>query len=88
MPVAVAGDVAAVSDTDWPTMDGFAEEVNATPVGAATTTWVTVLEELPAYVESPPYWAINNVVPAGSVPSDSCAWPLIRVAVLTILPFL
>ena len=54
IPVPVAGDTVAVKVTDWPTVDGFKDEVNVVVLAALFTVWVRTAELLAVVLVSPP----------------------------------
>jgi hypothetical protein len=54
VPVASEGVTVAVSVTDKPYVDGFAEEVSVTVVFALLTVWVSTDDVLPLSLASPP----------------------------------
>ncbi len=54
VPVAVEGVTVAVSVIDWPTVEGLGEETSAVEVAIGLTTWLRMLDVLPASLPSPP----------------------------------
>jgi hypothetical protein len=65
LPVALAGVTVAVRLTVWPTAAGFGEEVRTVVVPADDViTSVTATDVLAPFVESPPYTAVSEWLPA------------------------
>jgi hypothetical protein len=70
-----SGVTLAVKVTDCPTFDGFGDEAKAVVVVALFTTWVIAFDVLLAKFESPPYIAVIEFVPTGSVEVVKLAEP-------------
>jgi len=65
----------AVNVTDWPTVEGLAEEATVVEVLAWFTTWVTVFEVLVPKFESPPYTALMECEATESAEVANVATP-------------
>jgi hypothetical protein len=61
-----SGATLAVNVTDCPTFEGFSDETKVVVVVAFFTTCFNAFDLLPAKLESPPYTAVTDVVPAFS----------------------
>ena len=88
MPVAVAGDTVAVSQSGRPAIDGLADVVSVRLEGvvAGVTICGTAAELLLPCVASPAYVAVSECCPAANVAIDTCASPPARLAVPTGTP--
>jgi hypothetical protein len=83
VPVTPVGSV-AVKVTDWPGVEGFAEETRVTTGVALATVWVSVpVAEL--LFPSPLYVAVMGSLPAGSEDVVAVATPPVRVDVANVV---
>ena len=80
VPVPVAGDSVALKVTDWPTADGFKDDVKVVDDASLFTVWVRTAEVLPAVLASPLYTAVMECAPTANVDTASDAEPLATVA--------
>jgi hypothetical protein len=79
----------AVNVTDWPTVDGFSEEVKAVFVAAFPTTWEIAGDVLVALLASPLYTTVIVCVPTVRVETLRVAAPPLNVCVPNVAaPFL
>jgi len=84
-----SGATLAVMVTDCPEFEGFCDEVNAVVVVAFLTTWRTVFDVLLVRFESPPYTAVIELLPTGSVEVVRLAEPPLNVTVSsTVVPLI
>ena len=79
VPVTPAGSV-AVKVTDWPGLEGFAEETRVTTGVVLATTWVSVPVAV-LLLASPLYVAVMGSLPAGSEDVVAAATPPVSVDV-------
>jgi hypothetical protein len=80
VPVAEEGVTAAVKVTDWPSVDGFWEEVR-TVLLTWRTVWTSVGDVLPESLASPPYTAVMLWLPTDRLGVMSTAFPAFRALV-------
>src|SRR5215472_15674173 len=78
VPVAVAGDTAAVNVTARPLSDGFREDAKLTLVTSLRTVTDTAPDVLASVAPSPPYTAVNVWIPAARLAATSMAEPPLR----------
>jgi hypothetical protein len=75
----------AVNVTDWPTVEGFTEEVSAVVLAFVLTTCVTTVDVLVAKFESPEYFAVIECDPTASVDVANVATPELSVPVPSVV---
>jgi hypothetical protein len=77
VPIPPVGVTVAVKVTDWPRVDGFADDATDAVVDDWLTTWLNAADVLPAKFVSPPKTAVIECVPPVSVDVEYMAWPLL-----------
>ena len=82
--MAAEGVTVAVRVTAWPTADGLGDVVNIVAVGSRTTC-IKVADVLRVSLASPPYDAVSELEPSGSVERVSVAVPAVNVPVPSVL---